>query len=384
MAFTATATKVFTRTGMDFNSSTYGVIAQADGSYLAGSSQPSSSFPFPTSANWYRSTNNGLSWSFVQTTNGFFSQYFAFPCNVHANVALASSETPSNNGWDLMRSTDGGASWSDVFSCAPAASPNGRFVAIWGAQSYDRDKVIIWGELDGDENNAPALYALSTDAGASFTIQAPWDEGDFDDFADAFGIAADGFWWFAYTKFGGMNRESYLARSENYGATWGTPLRTRRSDGSNWVAGTAITAFDQQNILFAATNGLSPTSSVPGLWWSDDAGDSLTHVPAADVASWPSGSFYSTIREVKRLTRDSCIIAFDQQNGTPGSPWRISLDKGQTFPIVVNLSGGSFPDYVIPFGKICTTRDGKILAMLCESSDYVDFEHCIYRIEIDC
>jgi hypothetical protein len=384
MALTATATRLQKLTDANSNSALYGIIAQADGSYLCGVTETSFDFPYTSTGAWFRSTDNGLTWALAGYSDGMFGQTFSFPSNVKANVALAGASSATDNGISIQRSANGGSSWSTVYSAAPAATPNGRYPWIIGLQSYNLTKAVAWGELDGNSTNPPYIYALSSDAGATWTPQASPDIGDYDDIANAFGIAEDSTFYMQYTKFGGVNRTSNFARSDNGGSTWTTLGALPGGTGHPPNQAQAICCFDKSNVAIAGSVGSSPASSSPGVWYSHDAGATITRLSAGDIANFPSGSFFTYAQEVKRLTTDAALLAIDQQNGSAGSPWRISLDRGETYPIEVTPEGSSWQTYQIPTGKIVVAKNGRILAPLWQSQDYDSVELTVWAIDIHC
>ena len=87
---------------------------------------------------------------------------------------------------------------------------------------------------------------------------------------------------------------------------------------------------------------------------------------------------------MKRITQDAAILSVDQQNGTAGSPWRLSGDKGHTFPIVVTPEGSSWTTYQMPAGPMVITRKGAALAALWASSTYDTANLEIWRIQLSC
>ena len=384
MAFTATATPLQTLLTTHVISGAYGIVAQADGSYIAGVSEGDFNFPPVATGYWYKSTNNGTSWTQVGTSQGFNALSAAFPTNIQSNIICIGSEIPSNSTSLIQRSTNGGISWSDVFTAVPNPTPPARFPFIAGVQSFNLTKAIAWGQLSGDASDPAELFAISTNAGASWTPEATFDSGDQFDLANACGIADDSTIYLQYTKRGGVNRTSNFARSDDGGAAWTTLGTPPGGTGTPTNVAVAICCFSKTDLAMGGQIGTSPTTSTPGVWWSDDAGASLHLLSASDIASWQSVSFTTRTHEIKRLTRDACIMAIDKSTGSPGSPWRISLDQGHTYPIVVNLSTGSWQNYGAPTGKIVVTRTGRILAPLKQSNDATNFTHTIFGIDIQC
>ena len=109
MAFTATATPLQTLLTTHVISGAYGIVAQADGSYIAGVSEGDFNFPPVATGYWYKSTNNGTSWTQVGTSQGFNALSAAFPTNIQSNIICIGSEIPSNSTSLIQRSTNGSA-----------------------------------------------------------------------------------------------------------------------------------------------------------------------------------------------------------------------------------------------------------------------------------
>lgn len=384
MALTATATKLQTLLTTGPSSGNYGVISQADGSYVAGIADTSDTYPYPSTAYWFRSLNQGRSWSQISTTDGIYGEDQYFHCNVTQNIVLAPFIIPASNSMGITRSTDGGTHWTTVFSASPAGSPPSRLPFARGISTFQKTHAIAWGILSGDGTPPVPIYALSSDSGASWTPVPTFDSGDKDDTANACGIAENGTIYLQYTKLGGINRTSNFARSDDFASTWTTLGALPGGTGHPPNEATAITCFDANNIAIAGVAYHSGGSAAPGVWYSDDAGATLHQLAGSDIDDWPGSSGNDWCYEVKRLTREACILSLAQENAGPGSPWRISLDKGHTYPISVTPSGTSWQTYQIPFGKIVTARDGGILALLWQSNDYGTVELSAFRIEIVC
>lgn len=384
MAITSTITPLQSFGPFNMSAGAYGAISQGDGSYLAAYSTWSTPFPQFGTAHWLQSIDRGLTWNARGTHIGIPGAAQLFPTNCRSNIALAPFFDYPTSDAGIVRSVDAGATWSEVYRDGVATSPNGRSVNIFGVQSFGRTNAIAWGELDGNNTNPPMIWGTSNNGGLTWTPHASFDIGNFFDRANAFGLAAQGNWFLAYTKFGGALRESYIGRSSNFGATWTVATQTFNTAGALFLSVEAIACIDNVNVLFGGHDQIIPTTSTPVLWWSDDACDNITPVSASDVTNWPSGSFTTSTREVKRLTRDAAFWAFEMQNGVSGCPYRISLDKGHTWPIEPARSSGSWKNYTIPLGKTVVTRDGRILSMALESPDYSVGTITIYGTTLAC
>ena len=105
MAFTATATPLQTLLTTHVISGAYGIVAQADGSYIAGVSEGDFNFPPVATGYWYKSTNNGTSWTQVGTSQGFNALSAAFPTNIQSNInslELHVSNSTQHKRWDQL------------------------------------------------------------------------------------------------------------------------------------------------------------------------------------------------------------------------------------------------------------------------------------------
>jgi hypothetical protein len=384
MSITCSATKVFDSGALYVNSGALGVVSQRDGSFCFGYQQGFPDFPPIATAHWLRSTDNGFTWAATGDTFGLNGQMGAFPTNIQPNVICSPYWIAANNESGILRSTNHGLTWTSVMLDGPAPSPNGRAVFCYGVQSHDKTHAIAWGALDGNDDNPAKIYATSTDGGLTWTLRDAWDPAGPFDSCNSMGIAAGGLVWAQYMQGHTDPRVAKFARSEDYGLTW-TVLSTMGSLASPPLpAAWAIAALDSQNIVMGGNNGAIPPDGAPGLWWSDDAGDTLHLVSPGDINDWPGGSGNNVVQEVKRLTNDACLVCFDNQNGgSPVSCWRISLDKGHTYEIVVDLPGPASA-YQVPFGKVCVTHDGALLLPLWESDDYDEIHVNLYRAPITC
>jgi hypothetical protein len=181
-----------------------------------------------------------------------------------------------------------------------------------------------------------------------------------------------------------VNRESWIARTSDYGATWTPLLQLGGYNDYPWGIPYAIAAFDRDAIALAGGLSNNPPTSDPGVWWSNDAGATLHRLSASDIAGWPGGSGGVLCTEVKRLTDDAAILAWEVQNGQgPASCWAISMDRGHTYSVAVSQAANA-AQYQIPTGKIVVTRDGAALMMLWQSDDYDTARLTIWRAPIIC
>jgi len=384
MTITFNVTKVFAGPGDGFNQCGMGCYTQSDGSYLFGWGAVSTSAPYPITSLWYRSVDDGNTWTSTGGAEGPVGPSSAFACNLHANIICAPSYNFTGPAIGVYRSTNNAASWTNVLSIASAATPNGRAPSCYSLAAYNRTKAIAAGQFDGNKNNPAHQTAVSTDSGASWTPQVGPDTSHADNYGESLGVAPNGHLWLGYAKRNGPLFDPHTASSINGGNTWSLNGGLPKPGGGTGGFTTAITALDENNIVICGGGGHSPPASLAWLWWSSDAGTTFNLVPSSDIAGWPSGAFYTYLWEVKRLTRDAVILAIDRQRGTPACPWNLSLDMGHTFPIQAVPTVGNFPNYGIPVGQIVTTRTGALLLPLWESATYATASICIWRGTITC
>ena len=272
MSLAGVATRVFQLSNLSLNSGSHGVISQADGSYLCGLAIGSDDYPYPQLSTWYRSVDDGLTWTSRGQTQGVGGQSWAQAANMFTNVALAPTYDLTSNEAAIYRSINGGASWSTVFGPIGPTPLDGRQPEIYGVNSFGKTNAIAWGRLDGTRSNPPYIHALSSNAGVSWTPQLAWDEGNANDVCNAMGIAAEGRIFAQYTKFGGPDRVSAFARSDNGGVSWTTLTAPGGGAGTPPNSTFSIACLTQDDIILAGYLGATPAASHPGVWYSSDAG----------------------------------------------------------------------------------------------------------------
>jgi len=384
MSISCTATRVFTTNSINVNSGSWGIVSQNDGSYIFGWTQGSDDFPYDSLGSWLRSTDEGQTWSFNGNSDGLIGQVSAYHSNIHPNITVAPYFNPPTNGAGIIRTINQGISWTRVLDLSIAPSPHGRDVWIAGIQSYSKTHALAWGTLNGDNQNPPQTWGTSADAGATWTTHSAWDYATPFDTMNAMGIAEQGCWIASYTKGFTDPRFAWMANTTDFGATWNVGASMGGNNTPPMETGLAICCFDKLNAAMAGNHSNSPPDDNVSAWWTDDAAMTMHLVSNSDVINWPGGSGNMLCTEVKRLTQDACFLAFENQNdGTPGSCWRISLDKGHTYEIEVTQPS-HVQTYQIPCGKAVVTKDGALLMALWQSNDYSTAEISLWRAPIIC
>ena len=118
-----------------------------------------------------RTTNGGISWTKVSTASQFIGTQGGF-CNfVHMFNATegVSLGDPTNGYFEILRTTDGGLTWTrlpQTSSPAPLANECGL------ARSFFARGNTIWAGLGSSNDNAPVRVLKSTDRGLTWTASA--------------------------------------------------------------------------------------------------------------------------------------------------------------------------------------------------------------------
>ncbi|ALW85955.1 hypothetical protein AUC43_13135 [Hymenobacter sedentarius] len=118
-----------------------------------------------------RTTNGGISWTKVTTASQFVGTQGGF-CNfVHmfdASVGVSLGD-PTNGYFEILRTTDGGLTWTRVpQSSIPAPLPN----EFGLTRSFFARGNTIWAGLGSSNDNAPVRVLKSTDRGLTWTASA--------------------------------------------------------------------------------------------------------------------------------------------------------------------------------------------------------------------
>jgi phosphoribosyl-AMP cyclohydrolase len=206
-----------------------------------------------------RSTDNGVSWSAVQTLNsnadddsgGDFYPRIITDGGGYWIVVWASNENLGGIGTDtdilFSRSTDNGASWSTVQvlnlnadsdegnddSPTVMTDGNGNWVALWGSVDTFGDTV----GLDSD-----LFYSRSSDNGVSWSaVQVLNSNAGSDtegDFGSTLSTDGNGNWvtaWYSREDLGetgGTDYDIFFSRSTNNGLSW-SPVETLNSNAED-------------------------------------------------------------------------------------------------------------------------------------------------------
>ncbi len=120
------------------------------------------------SGNIFRSTDSGTTWTKVSASSGSFIDVVDY---VNADLAYAVGD-PTSSVWRLMKSTDGGATWSLATSLAAASGEAG-----WNC-SYDRIGTNVW-----FGTNKTKIYKSTTG------LEGPWTSGATTSYVNSYGIA---------------------------------------------------------------------------------------------------------------------------------------------------------------------------------------------------
>lgn len=254
----------------------------------------------------FRSTNNGVNWTLVSSTEKYLAALYTAP-----NGTLYALNTVSYASVDIARSTDDGITWNRVyFRSTPdnfyaeggvISLPNGHMVA-----SLER----IVGQLVSD---ASSLALRSTDSGASWTVV--WDDS-----AVNRGTLKD---------FHLLDNKIFASYSTGLGLV--CPVVYSSDEGFSWVSpATSFTAFgnsltvDASGNLYAGTYGAENVTEK--LFVSSDLGLTWQN------GGLPGGSIYTVF-----VASNGDIYAASDYSNSPYAPKvRRSTDHGQSWGLLLD------------------------------------------------
>ncbi len=192
----------------------------------------------PPRVGWYHSSNGGVTWTEgVQTNTNTGSSgdpAMAFGANGHAYFAYLAfnGEFSAGGGIGFMRSTNGGATWSNNiqvdYSNTTETFNDKSFMTVDNnpASPYYGRLYIAWVKFSTSHNNSPLVVSHSTDDGLTWSaaVQAAGPP-NFDQNQGAFPrVAPNGDLYVAFINSNTPNSRMAVVRSSNGGASFGTPV----------------------------------------------------------------------------------------------------------------------------------------------------------------
>lgn len=337
-----------------------GVIQQSNGSLLYGYCDDFNA----AFTKWFRSTDNGATWSTVAQTNDGLHNRPTRAANCPENVAVYPANMSDFQGVNVYRSTNNGGNWSNVAGWAWDNVNPFRTVICGGVVSHSLTKFIATGQFLGSSSGPRNSLALSDDAGATWTLGDMLFDNLNASYGSAIAASAGGNIYCA-----GLLRPTFsywpkIKISNDRGASWHDSGSLPMPANSTTVEIRAITCVDENVVCLAGFGNSTPFADEPYVWFSSDAGASFSRLATGDIAGWPSAAAPTECSEIRRITRDAVILGISNDVSGSSPPWRLSLDQGATYPITPNVVGGGIPTQAQSLGSIVVAPNGNVLLPL--------------------
>jgi hypothetical protein len=376
-----TLEKIFEVLDTNDGFSQQGIVKQTDGSLLFGYGSGAE----PGVNIWYRSTDDGASWTARSTHNVAEVQAISTPAHGKTNVAIYPSYEHSFVRAMLNRSSNSGASWTTTGDFPSAASNAQSCWTVCVCAIDNGDRYIAGGQFQGS-NSFPSEYiAVSNNAGLSWTPQQAMDIGDPGTYCSAIANAGEGR-LYAATRFWDSGQGFPRAyRSDDAGENWTDLGFLPVPTGSNGGVVYTITAPQRDLVCMAGGGGGPGNNGKPYVWFSSNSGGSFTLLTASDIAGWAAGASYTQRnRELKRITRDLVLLGSENMDSGSEPFCAFSLNSGASYDIEPDTPVGGWPDWTAAVGNSVTNTTGKILIPVIRWPDFGEMYQQIWRATVHC
>ena len=245
----------------------------------------------------------------------------------------------------LAKSADDGQTWTPPVTIASDSAFGTRNFHALHAGS-DGALYVAW--LESTQGKSKTFLTRSTDAGVTWTTPTLADTAQSCPCCrTAIATARDGTLYLAWrTVFPGNVRDIVVARSNDHGATWATPVRVH---ADNWVFDGCPHAGPSMQVDSSGT--------VHVAWWTGKQGAAGTYYARStdkgatfqDPIALGAGEFSAPAHVQLALSTDGTVVAVwdDGTVKTPKVVMRVSHDNGATFgqPTLVSAEGraATFP-----------------------------------------
>lgn len=310
---------------------------------------------------FYRSTDNGLTWTFRSDFLGWSLLSHVRMVNLPENVLLFPRSDINTNEVEIMRSTNAAASWTSV-ATYPIASNPPQLIHGGAALGHSRNSAIFGGYFERSSTagyNAKLIF--SDDTGLTWSDLPHIALGGASDIVSVLANGAKG------NLIAGADTSSYFL-SDDFGQSW-TPAGAQAPyPGTAETRARAACWITEDIVLTGGSYSNATSETPPWLWRSTDKGISWTLIPNTSLSGWPSSGSATQIHELHRITRDGAILGTSRAVNRAVGPWWISLDAGVTwFP--PNDGGHDWSnEQPVATGAICISPDGHIIAPLLNKS----------------
>lgn len=257
----------------------------------------------------------------------------------------------------LIRSTDGGASWSaPVTVTGDSAFGSHNFHALYAAP----DGRIYASWLDSHTGNTGSFITSSADQGRTWSTPVRVDAGEACPCCrTAIAASGDGTLYLAWRAvLPGSIRDIVVARSSDHGATWSAPVRVHADD---WKidgcphAGPALRVDARGRVHVAWWTGREEN---PGVYYAHSRDSARTFAAAVPIGV----ARVSRASHAQLAIGDSGVVVVAWDDGTVRTPrvmLRISHDDGATFSHAQRLSASG---RAAAFPVLALRRDTVVVA----------------------
>jgi len=231
----------------------------------------------------WRSTDNGVSWTQVNNSAGWLGRFgHTSVVTPNGSIVLMGGDIGLVNGFenDVWRSTDNGASWTQVTSSARWSGRYGHTSVIMP----DGSIVLMGGYSDGFFKNDVWRLTNYGVTWTQMTASAGWSARSFQSSI----VAPDG----SIVVMGGRyptGEMNDVWRSKDYGTTW-----TQVTNNAEWTARSFQSTVVMPDSSIVLMGGLdSHGIYLNDVWRSTDYGVTWTQMTAS--AGWSPRSFHSSV-----------------------------------------------------------------------------------------
>ena len=303
----------------------YGSSPNADGGRIRAiaihPTNPSIVYAGSASGGVWRTVNGGATWTPLTDNQCSLNTGSIAIDPVNPSIIYVGTGEPTqSNGCGLLRSFDGGTTWTEI-------NGSGVLAPVSGAQSTRAYRIRVAPSLAGTQGTSVVLYAASnglhrsTNSGSAWTTVLPGFVSDVE-----FDPANDNIVWAARAASAGSSANG-VYRSTDRGATW---QQVYTASGTVQRIALAVTA-DAPNAVWAVEVVRARMEKLVRL---DSAGATATVLAAQGVYGSPTRldfgtqSTYNLVLEVDPQDANSVILG--------GSRIYRSRDGGQSFSVVAN------------------------------------------------
>lgn len=365
MTTTLRVERVLTTSSEDNRKANLGALYLTDGTLLCGLGRD---YDDPKTW-WYKSTNNGATWSKVSETAAPIHNDAAYACHQPTGLALAPGVTLDYVDAKIFRSLDYGSSWSTVLDIEGPHTPPFRTVVISQIATYGRTNAIATGQFEPAVAGPWSHFAKSTDSGATWTLGPAVFRQNNGTWGQLVANVGGGVFVAMANTTATDVAKNDIWKSNDHGDTWSVVGSITLPAGAALLEPTAFTIMTPDVWLLSGIHNPSAVGDVPGLYRTTDAGATWTRITSSVIPSWPSDGFPVPIWEVKRLTRDAVIMGLRANDSGTYPPWRVSLDQGETWDTVQVIAHGSIPARCEAMGAIVIAGDGRLILPLFTRTD---------------